>query len=247
METMRGVVGRNIGVPGVSNDGTWKDARMDKRGELMVLPLVHGLHGAGFEGSYFVARTATIGTGVDAGGVTQTLWVATTPSLYIGNGNSTGGKSISLDYIKMTASVAGASLTDYQYAVMVDDIVRWTSGGTQLTNVKNSNMGCSDSSGATIYFGAITAPAAGANVRQLARGFFHTAIPVILDQYILRFGGANSGESMATLAGTAASITCLPVGPVVIGPGHSFLLYLWGTAMATTSPAFEVEIGYIER
>lgn len=242
-----GLVGRLLSTPGLGNEGVEKYMRLDKRGDVIVVPVLSGFQGAAMEGSYYVARTATIGTGIAAGAVGQTAWVATTPSLYIHNGESAGGKYMSLDFIKLTASVAGASLTDYQYACFVDGGARWTSGGTQLTNVKNANMDVAAASSATVYFGAITAPAATADVRQLARGYFHTAIPVILDQYILKFGGVSADMSMATLAGTAASITSLPCAPAVIGPGDSFLMYLWGTAMATTSPAFEVEVGWVER
>ena len=244
-DPIKGLVYRIAANAGRMNEGVEKTVRMGDRGELMVMSTMGGLHMAGQEGTYFSAQNATIGTGIAAGGVTQTAWVATTPSLTLFNNNEVGGKSIIMDSIELINTVAGASLTDYQFAVFLDSIDRYSSGGTALA-IKGHNMELAGTSNALVYFGAITAVAASANVRKIGRGYFHTAIPVINDQYVIRFGG-NMGENMANLAATTASIIVMPCGPAVIGPQQSLLVYLWGTAMATTSPAFEVVCGFMER
>jgi hypothetical protein len=52
----------------------------------------------------------------------------------------------------------------------------------------------------------------------------------------------------ASLVNNGASISHYTVdfAPLVIGPGQSMLLYRWVTANSQT-PAFDVEIGFIEK
>ena len=110
----------------------------------------------------------------------------------------------------------------------------------------NANMGISTSTSALLYVGAITAPAASANVRQVGRGLFRNAIAVANDQYILAFGASTVSASASQLASTTSIMQTFPAPPVVVNPGGSLLVYLWGASMSA-APTAEFEMGYWER
>ena len=200
-------------------------------------------YGRASVGQYFRATNPTFGTGIAAGIVTG--FVATTPLLIIQN-PATSSVKICLDYIKLMNTVAGASSTQAHMGVILDTALRYSSGGTQLTG-NNVNTGSANNSQAQIYFGAVTAAAATA-ARLLGRDIIKTqAAPcwVVGDEVFIK--AENVDTPAGATNGTATAIYPAPCGPVIIAPGHSFLLYQWNIANATTAPSWEVEIGYWER
>lgn len=196
-------------------------------------------------GQYFRATNPSFGTGIAAAVVTG--FVATTPLMTIVNGASTGGVSIYLDYIKLMCTAAGASSTQAHMGVVLDLTNRYSSGGTLLTGAP-VNTGASTTAQASIHFGAVTATAASANVRLLGRDIIKTqATPcwVIGDEVFIKC--ENTDTPAGATNGAAANIYPAPAGPIIIAPGHSFLLYQWNANNATTPPSWEVEIAWWER
>jgi len=242
-EALRGKVYREL--PSRNLDGADAYARLGRYGDINVIPLTGTKHGLAEEGSYYVATNATISTAITLTGATCTAWVATTPTVVLVNANSTGGANIIPDYIKFHIVGAGTAEAAIHYAVLMDSTNRYTSGGTAIVPV-NSNMGISMASSTLLYVGAITAPAASANVRQTGRGLFRNAIAVANDQYILAFGASDVSASASQLASTTSIIQTFPTSPVVICPGGSLLVYLWGASMSA-APTAEFEMGFWQR
>lgn len=242
-EALRGKVYKEI--PSRNLDGSDAYARLGSRGDVMSIPLTSTKHGLAEEGSYFVATNATISTPITLTGATCTAWVATTPTVVLVNGNTTGGANVIPDYIKFQIVGAGTAEAAVQYAVLLDSTNRYTSGGTAIVP-KNANMGISTSTASLLYVGAITAPAASANVRQVGRGLFRNAIAVANDQYILSFGASDVSASASQLASTTSIMQTFPAPPVVVNPGGSLLVYLWGASMSA-APTAEFEMGFWER
>lgn len=245
-EALRGKVYREL--PSANLDGSDAYARLGRYGDVNVTPLTGTKHGLAMEGSYYVAVNATISTGITIGGDTQTAWVVTTPSVVLYNGastTSTSAKSIIPDYVKLLVTSAGTAATEFQYAVAIDTTNRWTSGGTAIVPT-NVNGSISTSTSGVLHVGAITAPAASANVRYTGRGCFRAAIPVAQDQYILAFGASDISSGVTEIAGTTKLMNTYHTSPVVVPPGGSLVIYTWGASMSN-SPEVEFEMGYWER
>lgn len=189
----------------------------------------------------------TFGTGIAQGVVTG--FVATTPLMTVFNGDSAGGLSIFLDYIKLINSAAGASTTSAHAAFVLDTVDRYSSGGSRLTTTPGAvqpNSGFSVAAKARIDFGAVTAIAASAP-RQLGRDMVKTqATPcwTVGDEVYMKFDTFDFSPALTSGAGTA--IFGVPSGPIVIAPGHTFLLYLWNVANAVTPPSWEIEMAWWE-
>lgn len=196
-------------------------------------------------GQYFRATNPTFGTGIAAGVVTS--FVATSPLLTIVNGAAAGGVSLYLDYIKLMNTAAGASSTQAHMGIVLDLTNRYSSGGTALTGA-SVNTGSSSTPSASIHFGAVTAAAASGNVRLLGRDIIKTqAAPcwVAGDEVFIKC--ENTDTPAGATSGAATAIYPAPCGPIIIAPGHSFLLYQWNIANATTPPSWEVEVAWWER
>jgi len=131
--------------------------------------------------------------------------------------------------------------------IVLDTSLRYSSGGSALTGA-SVNTGYSTAPQASINFGAVTATAASGGVRLLGRDIIKTqAAPcwVVGDEVFIKC--ENTDTPAGATNGAATAIYPAPCGPVIIAPGHSFLLYQWNTANATTPPSWEVEIGWWER
>ena len=63
------------------------------------------------------------------------------------------------------------------------------------------------------------------------------------DEVYVKFDTLDFSPALSSGAGTA--IFGVPSGPVIIGPGHSFLLYLWHPAVVT-APQWEIEMAWWE-
>jgi hypothetical protein len=196
------------------------------------------------EGAYYRATNPTPGTAI-AQAITN-AFAATTPLLVIRNTDAAGGKTLYIDYIRLLMTVIPATGTAWDILVIVDPNNRYTSGGSALAPV-NCNTGFANASVSSLFFGAVTAPAAVAP-RQITRARVFNVIPVVNSQLTIAFG-AQDFNQVQTINGTNAVNLYVPCGPVALGPGgnHSMLLYSWYPGNATTPPSFEVEIAAWER
>lgn len=209
------------------------------------------------EGSYFVQTTLTPGTGIIAH-ASLTAYDATKPTLLIKNANTADSRTrIYLDYIRLLVSVAGAAATSFRYRMQAEPSgnERYASGGTALGaaagSVKaasNPNLDSAAASAAQVYFGAVVASAASSNERLLSNGVLRQGLGVAGDQFTFLFGGGrgNVGASILTPLTTVMQDKIIPVHPVILGPGASLLLHIFGAAL-TTAVTFELEMGYTER
>lgn len=229
-------------LPSIISDGGFSTLRTDRYGDLDVQSVTQTNHPLVDEGAYFTACNPTISTPI-----TQSIvatWVATTPLMTIYNSASTGGVRLFFHYLRMIYAVAPASATSAQFAIHIDNIQRFSSGGSALTP-KNCNMGSTIASAATVNFGALTATAASSSVRQISRGSLRTAIPAVLDQFEIRAGAESCGSVIGSGAGPLLVSVGIP--PIAIDPGHTLVLYVWYPSNAATAATTEVETGWYER
>ena len=232
--------------PGATTDGNQTGVRISKYGGQFVVAEQTG-KAASYceEGSYFVATNATLGTAI-TGTAAPTSFSATVALMSIFNSAATGGKSITLDYLRLYPKAAGTNGTNFQYAMSTDRINRFSSGGTAITPV-NANVNSDAVSAATINFGALTAAAAGAKVVRLSHGQLRSVIKVIGDVYEFKFGdsGAWSSSGMP-LEGTLQANIVQRVPPCVLPPGCSLLLHELAASQSVAA-TYEFELGYWER
>lgn len=230
-------------LPATTGEGSNVLARGNRYGDAFMVPILTQPNAQAVEGSRYVVTNPTMGTGV-AGAIT-TAFADTSALCGIVNGASAGGKDIILDYLKMQYTVAPTSATAAQIAVTIDSGARSVAAGTLLTPV-NPNMNIANATVAsTVRFGAVTAAAATGAKRIVVRDAIRTGIPVVGDEVFINFGAMDSPAG--PVSGAAANILAVPVGPVVIGPGHTVLIHTWHPANVTTGPSFEFEMGWIER
>lgn len=226
-------------LPNAYQDNTNGNIRGGKYGEQYVLNTLDKKI-LSDEGSYIFASNPTPGSGIAIN--IQTSFDATKPALLIKN---TGNiNSIYLDTVKLILSVVGGGTpTELMYAWVVDNIDRYTSGGTLLSAVSpNSNIQANNK--AKVYFGAITATAASNDKRVVGQGHLRKTANVVGDTYLFTFDGKGTFEREAETV-HRTEVPCPPI--IVNGNNHSALLYLWNTGETTTAKTFLADIGWYER
>lgn len=231
-------------LPSTYSDGTSVPLRGSKRGELHVAPLHAGKqHALSDEGSYFVATNPTVGTGV-AGIAASDGFNDLESFLFLRNTESAStGKRIYLDYIMLQPTAAGTNGTNFSFAMKLDKgNSRVGTGGAAVTPI-NPNMDSAAASIATIQSGAVASAAASVDARLVCSGLLRTTIKVVGDTYLFNFGGVAHSAGVQ-----AATITnfIVPCPPVVLGPGHMFLLHEFG-ASQTVAAAYTFQMGWWER
>jgi hypothetical protein len=228
--------------------------RMGAYGEQILEPLTTKQHKLADEGSYYITRTPTIGTGIPTIAALASF-TDLSPFIIVSNSNPVGGRVIYLDYIKLLVTAAGASGTNMLYATKLDTIIRTSTAGsggngTGFTSVLQgpvaTGTGVPNNSAALIYAGALAANASSLQARVLANGALRTAICVVNDQYQFNFGGCNGQLDPVLASGAAIAQKAVPHPPVAIGPQHSFSFHVWAASQSAAT-SFEVEIGHVER
>ncbi len=224
-------------------------------GATKVVNLWNSDHALADEGTYFVATNPTIGTGiatttsvVDDAATASATHAQNVPVMLITNNwpsSDTGNHRIYLKYLRMLMTSGPTSATHWNFAIRGDqNASRYTSGGSLIVPV-NVNMDSSVASSAQIYFGAVvTALPTAAKGRLLAGGQVQSSVPLAKDQWMFTFGDVSAPTNVL-LASANKNLT-IPCPPIVIGPGQSITLEMWGTSCAA-APAWEFELGYVER
>jgi hypothetical protein len=235
-------------------DGAAAIVRGGQYGEMVSQLVSSKQHLLADEGSYFVTRSPTPGTGI-ATIAALSSYADTSPFVIITNNNPVGGRSIYLDYIQLRTTVAGTNGTNLLYATKLDLIPRYSSGGvggagTGMTAVLAGPYACNTQvapqSGALVYAGAIVAVASSLQARTLSNGPLRTAISVVNDTYLFNFGGCDMMLDGVLVSGAAVAQRSIPHAPVCIGPQGSFLLHIW-SASQSVAANYEIEIGHVER
>ncbi len=207
-------------------------------------------------GAYFMATNPTPGTGIISGVVTSLA--DTTPVLLVRNNNAAGsGICIYPDFLRLHVTVVGIGHTSPKLSLKLDSsqiTSRYTSGGSTITPVSSGGgsvavaggSGTVASTQAQVYFGAITAAAAGAAVLidtfQLA-----SAIEVVNDTWTVDFG-SPTGSIKTALADNSTTIThgYFPTAPICIGPQQTMTAHLWAASMSTGITC-QFSFGYLEK
>jgi len=232
--------------------------RFGRYGEGAVLSYIRKSHLLADEGSYFITNNAQTGLATALLGTAFSA-TALSPTLIVQNTDSPGGRRIYLDYVDLVTTAAGAAasgLTFIAMAITLDSILRYVSGGTNLTtNIVSPNQDMSTAkSVAQLYFGTLTAAAASSAVRTvcgqrtLRPTASATAADVIGEEKLLNFGGVEGGmfATYATLTVINSSVKSLPA--IIVGPGQSMVLHLWSPGGAlTTGISIAPEVGWWER
>jgi hypothetical protein len=204
-------------------------------------------------GNAFVAINPTAGTGIISATPITLAAAATAATMVVYNGNTgaatTASNAVNIYplYLKLFETAASTGGTQLNFQWHVDNINRYTSGGTALT-INNTNRSSTVSSNAVINFGNLTS--VGANSDKQVSGNLRCrlgAIDIAGDQLFFNFGGPTIVPP-TTLATTATiGIFSFGVMPVVIGPGQSLVFTIWQPTTFSTGVTYEVEFGYIEK
>ena len=207
-------------------------------------------------GYYFVAVSPTPGTGI-----ANTVTIETTlaqaevsPYLSVFNGNVASLVPVNIYplYLRLTCTAAQAVGTVMRFTMELDQGNRITTSpaAAGILTINNVNMGSNNKSAAQIQAGTgIVASAATVNKRITGNQSFRNGgvINVVGDVYQFNFGSTEQVDPMSLVeTGTAICNITYSFAPVVIGPGQTWLVMQWVTGQ-TTAPAFEIELGYIEK
>lgn len=200
-------------------------------------------------GAYFTSTNPTAGTGVISGAVTSLA--DTTPVLLVKNGNGLGsGIKIAFDYLKLQCTVVGAGHTAPHFAIKKDygqSVNRYTSGGSTITPQPCGRTpdGKIPSSAALVYFGAITAAAA-SDARLLTSIRAKGAIEVVLDTWVLDFGGSVT-QPQGGLVDNSTTIShdIINCPPLSLDPGEWASIH-WFAGSMGTGTTFAFTLGHVE-
>ena len=241
--------------------------RAGRYNEQYVLNPVPTKHLLADEGSYNVASMSPGQTSLQLG--LSAAFSATAAALLLQNTDSPGNpnaKRLYLDFIHMLVGTVPTSATSLFYATVLDskdrspNTVALAASPATATAVKAAPVSANMDTNLPIvgqpYFplsiaaGAPPAiPSAGPAARTIVgNGLLRAQIPVANDDYRIIFGGLDPSGQLVTAAPAGASRVVEPHAPVVVGPGQSFILYLWGPSNATAGLALSgLDMGWWER
>jgi len=248
---IKGLVSRAL--PLKNPDGINVDAafRQYSYGEAVTMPLVRKAHTLADEGTYFTVNNAQTGSTLS----TTAGLTTTTPFLLIENGASLGGPNLYVDYLAAVCTAAGSAasgLTVIQATVVIDNTLRFSSGGTLLTPVSPNMFLGTAKSNAIIYVVPTATAASGlartvCGLRTLRPTVSATVAAVVGDMHTLNCGGVEGG-TQGNITVANANLTTQPLPPIVIGPQQSALFYIYYAAGTTiVAGSYAPEAGWWER
>lgn len=200
-------------------------------------------------GAYFTSTNPTAGTGLISGAVTTLA--DTSPVLLFKNNNSIqSGVKCYLDFLKLQVTAVGVGHTAPHIAVkkeLAPSQNRYTSGGTAIVPqpMGRNALGVVPASAAQVYFGAITAAAAG-DARLVTSIRVKGAIEVVLDTFTFDFG-APMVQPQNGLVDNSTTIShgIFNMPPVVVDPQEWVSIH-WFAASLGTGTTFAFTLGHVE-
>lgn len=214
--------------------------------EAFTLPLGGGgNYGYGDEGSFFTCVNATVGTGIAGHAAPVVADTDTKALLHVYNGNAVGGKRIIPVYLRLEFTAIGVGGTTSYNVAYLDNkqATARSSGGTAITPA-NAKSGASQTTGATVYFGAVVT-AMTSSVKVWAAQC-REVIPVVTDTITVFFGAPSGAPTALTTAGTATNHLIQYAPPVCIDPGGNFN-FARIRASQSGADSYTFSFGYIER
>src|SRR5678816_300965 len=210
----------------------------------------HTVYGAAEEGGYIMAGTPTPGSGVSY--TIQTSFSDTVPFLYIYN-PGTNGNSLYMDFIRFIVTVAPASATSGQYALVLDTVAR--SLGTDNTTAAvpfNPNGNASLAVTPSIKYQAnatASAIAASSTAKKIVGRGNIGGLTIVGDEMTLAFGqtytGTPGGTAVEGAGQPGAHVFSNP--PVIIPPLGSLTMHLWFVGNSATAMSYELALGMFAR
>lgn len=208
------------------------------------------------EGSVYYASNPTPSTGllgticVDDAATASSTHAQFAPFLLLTNGWSSANPSAKTIYplaIKVTTTVIPVNSTAWEATIRLDSVTsKYSSGGTALSPL-NANTNFGNTSGATIYGGAIIPTGVMSTAGRLVmRHKLSNVIPIFGDTYTFSFGDYGMDTNMLEGGATARAIT-IPCASISVAPGWCMQLDMFGAGSLTTAGQWEVEIIYAER
>lgn len=197
--------------------------------------------------STFLATNPTPGTGIvmEAASTSRS---ATAAFMNVYNAATTAqGNYIIPVRLRLVATQANSSASDWRIDVYTDSANRWSSGGSAITEVPLEDSTVTDfteaSSKATIHFGNLTLSAA-TDENLVGTQTVMKTIFAADDVVDIWFGDAPG--SVGPQSTTHLEVVSAVFPPVWIGPGANLSFHGYG-ASQTDDPAFEFEFLYLER
>lgn len=230
-----------------------QNVRVMGRGELYVANLFNGQGALAAEGSYYVASTATPGTGITLSVATGTSFSDTQALLGVNNLDTTSGgggaagqgKSVYLDFIAFVVTTVATAQTSHHLAHRRDSTYQRSTAGTILVP-KNVNGLYGNTPVAEVRTGNPTVAAASAQVANLGRNVARSQIYVVQDMVIVKFGAQEMAAGGVGVGSTTATVITVYAPQIVIPPGQSYVLNEWAVARSAALSG-EVIVGWYER
>lgn len=229
----------------VTADGVYTKQRGNRYGEAITQPF--NPVAAAIEGSYFVMRNPTPGTGVAH--TADPTAVGATDAVFLLVKNTDTTKHVILDYLWLKNTAAGTGGTIQQLVVTTDDgsVVRYGSAGVANTPVVAGPYGTSSAAAVTAYHGDIVSVANSAEVK-IFHKVIRAVIPVAGDVYTFNFNGGGQRGPQANVAtdGTGILVAHYDAAPVVLAPS-CWLTVQIVRASQSAAASWEFEMGFYQR
>ena len=225
-----------------------------KYGEDAVVSLFPTKAAAALRGYYYaisLASTALV--------TSLTTLTEASPALIIENTAQAGGVNIVMDYVRVYSSAIMAAAVDSQAAWKIDNIRnKWASGGTAITP-QNVNGNYANASVANVHAGALVVATAQQSSTVFARTVYNAFLKptatapaqIIGDTFDFRFGALDAPLPTVLNNVASAGANTFPLGlnvalpPVVLGPGQTLTLFMWGTT-GGSAPSVMLSGGWYE-
>ncbi len=240
----RGLAARALPPPNGDSSANDVAMRFDRYGGLFGTAPSIGHFSQAEEGTLFVARTPTPGSGV-AFATGQTTFVETKPWIVLNNVSTT--KFVWLHYLKCIITAVAANTT-FQYAVKTDTAARaFTAGNNNTTTAVPvcPNLGVSATSVTQVAYqnsGTVSALAASSGSAIVVAEGAMGGVTIANDEYLIEFGqrqlSGSSGLTAAQATDSARKASSAP--PVVVAPSGSATFYLWMAGASSLSYSFEL-------
>ncbi len=228
------VVSREVD-PINNGQGVQTAVRGSRRGEIYTQPVNDESYA--LEGAYGVFSCAVPGTGITSQSAI-TAYDATKRCLHIKNSETT--KSLIVKYVKIfVGTVSGGSGT-IKYEWHVDTASMLTSGGTALS-VRRANVAVASLFGNVVITAGAMTTIAGNSV-PLYSGQLRNGVGLAGDEFLFSFGGPMNVNGYLDPATTVGQQKTLAHGPLIVTPGGSAALSIYGASMSGAC-VFEWEVG----
>jgi hypothetical protein len=193
-------------------------------------------HAIAESASYFTALSATPGTGL-ATIAALTTESDTSPFIQI----NAGAKAVFLDYLLLTVTAPGTAGTSLRFSMRTDVAKAAPTGGSQLVLSYTRRVANLPAPSLSVWAGALVAAAAGTPLRHCSR-LVRPVIPVIGDQYLIKFGGIDFGVISLLESGTAIADRYVAAPPMIVDPAFTGQIHIWLPGQSAAS-SYEVELG----